>query len=87
MSFNLTAHTKTGKRIELMQINTEDTFYCLGYKWSGVRYEQVENLTWRQIRDRYISKIKERFEDNHTGEIAWHLDLIKCQPFMSFSYE
>jgi hypothetical protein len=87
MSFNLTAHTKTGKKIELEQLNTEDTFYCLGYKWNGSAYEKVENLTWRQIRDRYIKKMRERFKDNLTSKEAYHLGYLLCQPYLDFSYE
>ena len=85
MSFNLTAHTKTGKKIELFQLNTEETFHCLGCKWSGVRYEQVENLNWRQIRDRYISCIVRKHD--LTPALDEHTKKLKSQAFLSFSYE
>jgi hypothetical protein len=85
MSFNLTAHTKKGKKIELFQLNTAETFHCLGYKWSGVRYEQAENLNWRQIRDRYIACIVKKHD--LTPALDKHTKKLKSQPFIGFSLE
>ena len=45
MSFNLKAETKSGMEVDLFQINSEDTFYCLGLN------DRVP-LTWKQVRDR-----------------------------------
>ena len=78
MSFNLKAETKSGGEVDLFQLNSEDTFYCLGLK------DRVP-LTWKQVRDRYIEVVTER--KGHREDVLRHVKKIRHMPFLVFDYE
>ena len=78
MSFNLKAETKSGREVDLFQLNSEDTFYCLGLD-DGVP------LTWKQVRDRYIQIVMEG--DGRYEGASRHVEKIKHMPFLVFDYD
>ena len=82
MSINLTAITETGKQLELLQLNTKDTIYCLGF--DGMLGYGDQPLTWRETLDRYIEKIKERPLDSEW--LKNHIQKLQSQLFIVFSY-
>lgn len=81
MSFNLTAHTRSGKGIELVQINTEDTFWCLGK-------DEANPPSWKTTRDRYIQKATERTlcVGGPSKAMQDHFRALKHHPFIDFSF-
>ena len=84
MSLNLTATNRRGNRVELVQINTSETFYCLGFDGKG-GYELGRPLTWRETRDRYLKCIEKRVCTDPKMRSA-HIRRIKYGGPFEFSY-
>ena len=82
MSLNLTAHTRSGKRIDLVQTSTDETYHCLGFDGKG-GYELGRPLTWRETRDRYLKCVEKR---NSHGFYDQHIRQMKYGGPFEFSY-
>ena len=84
MSLNLTATDRRGNSVKLVQINTDETFYCLGFDGEG-GYELGRPLTWRETRDRYLKCIEKRIGADSEKRLA-HVRQMKYGGPFEFSY-